>query len=309
VDQVRVGPSGAVLAFSRLNPAYPAVRILDPIAGAKHSVLVPVDGAVWDVALTADGSKAVVGTGQAYFYLIPMRSDAVWPGQPTKLTGIPDSLSVAIGEPLALFGTWQDGGVCAWGLDRMPRWRHQEREADRLYSVKISADGSTAVAASARGPRRQNARLTVWDAHTGKLLWIEDLDGSDPRVAVSANGHTIAVTYAQVSMYSSGNAVERKVMLFDRSGRHLYGEKGGVFFSPELVCLSADGARTTVEDAAGNIWTLDSHGRTVARLHPPSDPTTGAAPTIQQVTATEDGAYLLVYRTDGNLTLYKAAAS
>jgi hypothetical protein len=309
VNQVRVGTNGAVLAFSRMNPDSPAVRILDPVAGALRSALVPVDGAVWDAALTGDGGKAVVGTGQASFYLIPMRPDAVWPGAPTKLGGIPDSLSIASGEPLALFGTWQDGGVSAWGLDRLPRWRRQEREVDRLYSVRLSADGGTAVAVSSQGPRRQNARLTVWDGRAGKLLWIEELDGSDPRVAVSANGRTIAVTYAQVSAYNSGNAVERKVALFDREGRRLFGEKGGVFFSPELVCLSADGARTTVKDAAGNIWTLDSHGRTIARLHAPTDPTTGATPTVRQIVATEGGAFLLVYRGDGNLTLYKAAAS
>jgi hypothetical protein len=309
VNQVRVGPTGVVLAFSRLNPANPSVRILDSAVGDRKSALVPVEGAVWDAELAPDGSKALVGTGQSCLYLIPMRSDAVWPGVPSRLSGIPDSISVAANEPLALFGTWQDGGVCAWGLDRTPRWRHQERAVDRVYTVRLSADGSTAVAVSAQGPRRQNARLTVWDAHAGGLLWIEDLDGSDPRVSVSANGHFIAVTYAHISAYNSGDAVERKVALFDRGGRRLFNDKGGVFFSPELVCLSADGARITVRDAAGNIWTLDNRGRTVARLHPPADPATGATPALRQVAATENGAYLLVYRSDGSLTLYKAAAS
>jgi hypothetical protein len=291
-----------------MNPTQASVRILDPVVGAEKSALVPVDSAVWLAQLSADGQKAVIGTGRASLYIIPMRRDAVVNGPSVRLPGIPESVDVAAGEPIALLGTWREGGICAWGLDRSPRWQRAESQASRTYDVQISADGSTAVAVSAEGPRRESARLHAWDARTGELLWIEDLGGSAPKVRVSANGKYIAVSYSRVADYSNGSKVERKVALFERDGRRRFEDRGGVYFSPEVVCLSANGDRLTVRDPSGMLWTLDRDGRTVARLRLPKDEKDKTStPAIRDILATDDGAYLLVQRADNQITLLKSA--
>lgn len=308
INRLCIGPQGAVLAYSRMNPTQASVRILDPVVGAEKSALVPVDSAVWLAQLSGDGQKAIVGTGRASLYFIPMRRDAVVNGPSVRLPGIPESVDVAAGEPIALLGTWREGGICAWGLDRSPRWQRAESQTSRTYEVQISADGTTAVAVSAEGPRRESARLHAWDARTGELLWIEDLGGSSPKVRVSANGKYIAVSYSRVADYSNGSKVERKVALFERDGRRRFEERGGIYFSPEVVCLSANGDRLTVRDQSGMLWTLDRDGRTVARLRLPKDEKDRTStPAIRDILATDDGAYLLVQRADDQITLLKSA--
>jgi WD40 repeat protein len=314
VNSVRIAPQGTVLAYSRMNPACTTVRILDATLGPRKSVLLPLQGAVWSAAITPDGNQAVIGTGNSLLYCFPLRQDAVFPGAPISLPGIPETVDVAAHksgakgnalDTVALLGTWQDGGVCAWGLDRLPRWRHGEQIPDYSYVVALSQDGSTGAAVAARGPHRESARLHVWDMSTGKLLFIENLHGFDPHIAVSTNGQQIAVTYSRADGQNEGFAprpnegIERKVMLFDRTGRHLFEEKGGVFFSPELIGISADGTRVMVRDPQGTIWTLDNHGRTIARLTAPSK-----AGQLLRVLTTRDGNYMLLYRGDGTLSLY-----
>ena len=323
MDTVQVTPQGTVIAYSRLNPGQTSLRILDSVQGMQRSVLLPVQGAIWSVGLTPDGTKAVVGTGAALLYLFPLQQKNVFAGTPVTLPGIPESLDVAsatspknmnttkpnnIAAPLAVMGTWQDGGVCAWGLDQTPKWRHDEATSDYSYSVMVSEDGSTVVATAARGPYHTEARLHAWDAHTGRLLFIEDLHGSCPKAAVSGNGQKIAVTYhhtlpGNAPDAQNGDTPDRKLMLFDRTGQRLFEEKGGVFFAPELVGLSKDGTRLLVRDPQGTIWTLDSQGRTVARLTAPDK-----SGELRRVIPTRDGNFLLTYRGDGSLTLYRAMA-
>jgi outer membrane protein assembly factor BamB len=307
INRVCVGPQGAVLAYSRMNPALASVRILDPAVGAEKSALIPLDGAVWLAKLSADGQQAVVGTGSSSLYMIPVRRDAVLNGPSVRLPGLPESVAVASGEPIALLGTWQEGGVCAWGLDRSPRWRREEKQPSRTYDVQLSADGSTAVAVSSEGPRKEAARLHAWDARTGELLWIEDLRGFGPKVRISGNGKFIAVSYARVTDYSNGSTVERKVALFERSGRRRFEDRGGMYFSPEVVCLSATGDRLTVRDTNGTLWTLDRDGHTVARLRLPKSVASATPAAVREMVATEDGAYLLLYQADGQLSLLKSA--
>ena len=307
VNDLRITSQGFVLAFARLNPGKPVVRILDANEGANRSALAPVDGAIWSVEVTADGRLAAVGTGSSSLYFIPVRTDAAWPGVATKMSGIPDTLAVASKEPLLFAGTWMDTGISVWGMDRLPRWRRRDRESDRMQAVCLSADGGTAVSASGIGAMRREARLDVWNARTGKLLWIENLDGFAPKAAVSADGQFIAVSYRQAAGGGGAGGAAQKIALFDRAGKRLFGDKGGHFFAPELVCLSADGVRLTVSDNEGNLWTLDRQGRTVSRQRPTLDPKTGKPCSILHLIATADGKNLLVYRSDSSLTLYRAA--
>ncbi|MDX1933907.1 MAG: hypothetical protein SFU56_15010 [Capsulimonadales bacterium] len=323
LDSLRLSTHGDVLAFSRLNPTQTSVRFLDAARGPLKTALIPVQGAVWSAAITPDGRQAVIGTGNSLLYFLPMRHNAIFAGTPITVPGIPESITATTlkvpqpapkggtaEETVALVGTWEDGSVCAWGSDRLPRWIHEERRPDASYQVTVSQDGSTAAAVAYFGPHRESARLHVWDMTTGKLRFIEDLKGFAPQVAVSANGQQIAVTYARAKAGTgerppdADRDVERKITLFDRAGRRLFEEKGGIFFAPELIGISADGRRLTVRDPHGTIWTLDHRGRTIARLT-----SAGKSRQLLRALTTEDGRYLLLYHSDNTLSLYRAVAS
>jgi hypothetical protein len=304
VNAVHITNLGVTLVYARLNPGEASVRILDAVAGPSRSALIPVEGAIWCVEPTYDGRLAAVGVGSAALYLIPIRTDAAWPGVSTKLNGIPESLSIAKSASLILTGTWLDSGISVWGLDRIPRWRRHERQSGRTQNVTLCADGSTAIVVSGIGDQKREARLSVWDARTGALRWAENLEGDSPRSAVSADGKFIAISYHR-RINERELAVSPKVALFDSKGKRLFGDKGGHFFEPELVCLSGDGQRLTVYDKEGNLWTLNREGRIVSRLRPQAN-STGKPIHIDDFFATADGQGLLLYRSDKTLTLYRA---
>jgi len=104
---------------------------------------------------------------------------------------------------------------------------------------------------------------------------------------------------------------------WDRTGRPLFKEKGGSgFFSPDdIVALSKDGSRITVQDRRRNIlYTLDARGNIVHQLRLPAAAApkvpgtpSPAAPVLRETVATPDGAFLLVHRGDGQISLLKAA--
>ncbi len=306
VNRVAAAPSGTVLAYSHLNPAASTLRILS----SPRPLETKVQGAIWNVAVSDQGDRAVVGTGERWVYILPLPVN-VKKWNPEKLPrwraeGIPDSLALTTQEPLALAGTWQEAGVSAWSLDGTPRWNHEEQDPARLYTVDFSADGKTAIGVSAKGPREAHARVHVWNAETGRLLWQKNLDGFHPKALTSEDGRLVAVTYVKTLSYRTGSAMQRKLALFDAQGRLLW-EKGVLYFSPELVAFSAGGDRLTVTDGASTLYTLDARGGFVSKLRLPADPKTGAPARIHETTTTEDGAYLLIRR-DGQISLLKSVS-
>jgi hypothetical protein len=328
------GASAAVLAYSRLNPSAAHFYVLPRAAAgaaaqATQEAARRVDGAVWDIAVSFGGEHALIGTGRRSLYILPLRGRSaalVAEGgaqSPRRLMktwqapGIPGSLAITDAEPLALAATWHEAGVSAYSLDGSPRWRHDEADAARLYQVRVSADGKTAVAVSARAPRESGVRLHVWDADSGENLFVADLPGANhPRVLVSADGNCVAVTYLRMTHYRTGDVTEHRLAAWDRAGRPLFKEKGGSgFFSPDdIVALSKDGERITVQDRRRNLlYTLDARGNFVHQMRLPAAVSKTprvpppAAPLLRQTVATPDGAFLLVHRGDGQISLLKAA--
>lgn len=311
INRVEIAADGTILAYAWLNPNRSSVTVLPESGGGKRRAAFALEGAIWDAALSPDGSRAVVGTGARYAYVLPLTFPADTAPVPLarwRTPGIPESVTVSTGEPLAILGTWQEAGVSAFGLDGTFRWQHYEPESARLFTVRISHDGGTAVGVSAKGPAQGDARLHVWDTATWRLLWSEDLEAFRPRALTTRDGRFIAVTYLKTLTYRTGEVRERKLALYDRKGKRLW-EKGGLFFSPErLVALSADGARLTVTDGGSTFYTLDNRGHFVSKLRLPVNPRTGVPPTIREVVATQDGAFLLVRRSDGQISLLKATS-
>lgn len=314
---------GDVLAYAPFDRLRPTIRVLDRAAGEKKGAVCPLDGAIWSVAVANGGSAAFVGTGKGSIYTLTLRRSAkesflrptVW-----SADGIPESLTSTKDGSLALVRHWGAGGIGAWhptkptllttaSVPAPPVWLKPETEATRGIELAVSDNGRTAIALSQRGSRGQDSRLDVLDATTGNRLWQLDLNASGAKARVTSDGQFVAVTSAHMSDYNTGSVLEHKLSYYARDGRKVFGDRGGLYFSPELVALSADGSRITVQSGPGTIFTLDRRGSFKSKLTLPKNAVTGVAPTIRECIATSDGRFLLLIRGDGQITLYRAVAT
>jgi outer membrane protein assembly factor BamB len=297
-------PGGRVIAWNPLRTGPHHMTILDGAAGGGREVA--VGEILWSVALSSDGTSLVAGTGQKGLVRIALGPNGASRTLPTRLPGIPEALAARGGRLIA--SMWLPSGLIAVEpRTGKPFWRYVASDPARRYRVLLSADGSTLVTLSARGLRGTEAlQLAVWSAPEGTLLFQTDIDGSEPQVRVSADGSRIALTCARTASYATGESREYKLTVFDRTGQRLVDGKGGQFFSPQLLALSASGARITVRDGDRAIYTLDARGRIVSRLALGDEDATATA--VRQTVATDDGMYLLVCRNDDQATLFQAVA-
>lgn len=324
MNRLAVAPEGDVFVYSNLNRLQPRLRMLDRNGGAARGALYPLDGAVWSLAIAGGGSAVFVGTGKGTIYSIPLRPNPTAAfARPNTWTaeGIPQALAVAADASPALVSTWETHALSAWNpataalsaappqASPSPLWHADMGDPARGLRIAVSQNGTTALCLSDRGARGDDPRLEVWDAKTGALLWQESFDGYGARAQVSADGKVIAITYAHLSDYNSGSVVEHKLSLFSRDGTRLFREKGGLYFSPELVALSQDGGRVTVQSGRSIFYTLDGHGNFRTKLALPDDPRTHMPPTVRDCQASTDGQYLLVVRGDGQISLFRAVSA
>jgi WD40 repeat protein len=118
----------------------------------------------------------------------------------------------------------------------------------------------------------------------------------DPRVAGSIDGRFIAVSYVQNITRGAHSIPERLLVMLDQQNRHLW-HWGGFLFSPTLIALSPDGQRVTVWDGRRTFYNLNRDGRITSSYAMPGKVT------VQNVTVTPDGRSLLIYTSDGSLSL------
>ena len=280
---------GKVLAGALHNPAVRRAWILRPKTGQPDALSLP--GTLWSLAATPDGNRGFFGTGANVLLAVSLRTaqpPVLW-----KLSALPETLALSTDGSAAITGTWFPAGV-----RRLGQWAYSDSNPARWQEVQVSADGATAISLSGRRPRRteKDLQLTGYDMDSGMRLWEKRIPGTQARVLVSADGQRIALSY--VVKTASGDAA--RLLLLNRDGTPRSEERGGRFFSPRLIALSAKGERVTVLDGDRALFVLDSEGKTRWRLALPRD----AA--IQQTRTTADGAFLLLVRTDGTLTLYEA---
>ena len=279
-----------VLVGALYNPSVKKAWILGPTTTQPYSFALP--GTLWSLVATPDGNKAFFGTSANQILatsLVSAQPPLVW-----KLNALPDSLAVSTDGSAALTGTWLPAGV-----RRLGGWAYGDSDTARWQEVQISADGATAISLSGHGPRRdeRNLELTGYDMDSGMRLWEKRIPGTQAQAIVSADGQRVALSY--VAKTARGDETKRLVLL-NRDGTARGDEKGGRFFAPRLVALSAQGERTTALDGERALFVLDQDGKTRWRLALPAK-----AP-IQQTISTSDGAFLLLVRTNGTLTLYEA---
>ena len=336
LNRVVAAANGNVYAYSLCNPTQPSVQLF-PSTSAKPAAAIvtprvvayPVDGAVWSLTTCENRAGAgyvAIGTGHSLIYVLPIAAPSPVASPPVApvsasplpvrftVPGIPDSLAIsgdpsASASPTILVGSRESASVSAWTVAGQRLWQpYNISQKNRDLNVRISADGSIAAAISARRPRGTDAHLLMWDGRNGALIRNEDLRGDDARLLVSPHGNFVAVSYRSQAV--SNPAESRRIALFDRSGDRPphFPDSGGRYFAPQLAALSVGGgqARITVRDDDGFIWTLDDHHTYRSRFQLPANSETKVLPTIERTLSSVDGRYLLIQRSDGQISLFKA---
>lgn len=284
---------GRVLAYPLRNPVLFSLWILNGSRGRPSTFT--ANGSLWCVVATPDGESAFIGTGKNTVQKVALTPQL--PTQQWQLGGRPESIAVSTDGSDVVIGTWLLSGV-----RRLESWTYTESDPTRWHEMFVSADGATTVALSGRGPhhRYHELRLTAYDSESGLRLWEKPLQGTDPKVALSADGQRVAVSYSLETSHGATRSREHRLQSFNRNGSPLFEEKGGRFLDPRLVAISALGERITVLDGDRALLVLDGQGRTRWRL-----PFERPQPIIETL-STPDGTYLLLHSSDNTLTLYQA---
>ncbi len=295
-----------VLSCARMDPSHPFLSVRKGLDGTQISEK-PLDGAIWDVQMSADGEAAVTAGGHG-LYLFP---DVGRPGftRFPDLSGIGNSIALTSNNTYLAAGTWDDSGVSCFALNKTRVWQYpkpgelQKRQAllGRVFETEIADSGRFVLGVSYANARKSDATLYLWRSDgDGTPLWVRPLgiNAFFPKALMSADGRFVAVTYQWMVTRGDQSISERRLLVLDGSGRPVW-ERGNLLFSPQLVALAPDGHCITVSDGQKTIYNLDATGRFTA-----IKPLKGTA-AIRETMTTPDGHYVLVYASDGSLNLFQ----
>lgn len=281
----------SVLVYSKLNPVYQDVYFFrkDGRRLWKHRV----EGSVWCGAVSFDGMRAAVTTGERYVYVY--RLD---PRRPTyrrwRLEGIGYRTTFIPDNKRMVVGTWQESALACYSLGGEFHWRN-DHDDSRQYELHASADARTILGLLPATQRDPGFELCLWDSG-GKLLWQHSLDGFDARALVSPESQYVAISYADFLSKEGSGIIERKVAVYKADGDLLW-EKGGLFFGPRLIALSPKGSSVIVSDGERSLYNIDKRGRILSKL--------SLEGTVRKTVSSEDGCRILLYCGDGWLYLVR----
>ena len=304
-----------VLAFTALDPLHPTIRVYSGPKGAEVTDF-RLDGAVWDVDISNDGTLATVVTGTRSLYRIHLTSTPTLDNERLVLAGIGNSVATSADGKYVAAGTWDESGVsisdgvstwkCADHLPGQPAATSSNPVVNRLFEAQIAYNDRYILGISYRNLRHSAPYVYLWSlgAHGethGSLLWAPRELGADtifPKAMITANGQYIALTYLTSVVHNDRKLQERHLLVLDHYGNEVC-SLPGFLLSPHLVAVSADGSSIIVHDGKRALYSVTPDGRMSLGRTMPS--------TIMQTIASEDGRFILVYTRDGNLNLYRIA--
>ena len=275
----------SILVYSKLNPVHQDVHFFrrDGVRLWKHKV----DGCVWSGAVSEDGLRAAVTTGEKYIYVYTPD-----PKRPRynrwRLEGIGYRAVFTPDNKRVVVGTWQDSALACYDLKGAFQWRCRHAE-DRQYDLHLSADSRGIVGVIPATIHDPHAELAYWDAG-GKLRWKQPVKGFEAHALVSPQGQYVAVSYANFLSEKGDGIIERKVAVYRSDGKLLW-SKGGLFFEPRLVALSPTGSTVIVSDGERSLYNVDQRGKILSKLTLPG--------TIRKALSSDDGRRILLYCGDG----------
>lgn len=305
MTQAAVSRDGAwVLTWAALDPTQKKLTIRRGLDGAQMAARM-LDGAVWSVALAANGEAAVVTTGSRTLLWIALGGDRL-AVRTRRMNGLGTGLALSRDGTALAVGTWDDSGVALQTPTGKTLWQYPSDPAarkaltTRLFETQMSADGNWVLGLSCANARQSDGMVSLWQrGERGMPLWTYALgaDTFGPRAQISRDGEVIAVTYGRQIARADAGFMERQLLVLDRQGNARV-KTGGLLFTPMLVALAADGGQIVVSDSRRTLYQLDSTGRLTGRkiVFPGL---------IRQTSLSEDGRSLLVYTGDGTLSLLK----
>lgn len=280
----------SVLVYSRLNPVYQEVYFFR-MNGEKlwtHRI----DGCVWSGAVSSDGMRAVVTTGEKYVYLY--QPD---PHRPKyrrwRIQGIGYNAMFTPDNQRVVIGTYQKPMLISYDMNGKMLWSAKS-DSERQYELHISADSKSIVGTLPGTRNKPGGELRFWNS-SGRMMWTQTMKGFDAHALVSPQSRYVAVSYADTRPSRKGaEIVERKVAVYQSDGKLLW-EKGGLFFGPHLIALSPTGSSVIVSDGVKSVYNINEQGRILSKMN--------MSGTIREAMSTEDGRRLLIYCGDGWLYL------
>jgi WD40 repeat protein len=302
-----------VIAFAALDPTRPGIRIYQGDKGQTPTEFT-LDGAIWDVEISADSKTATVVTGAHTLYLIHL--DGKPECQKWTLSGAGNSVAISHDSQYIATGTWDECGVSVYDTTGKPVWSFVDTDNEgkpntgrtnkdgkpilnRLFEAQIAGNGRYVLGISYGNVHHSDPTIYLWRLGTGVPLWPpKDLgpDTSDPKAMITANGQYIALTYLTSVSHGDETIQERRLSILDHYGNEVC-SLPGFLFAPNLVAGCADGSCIVVSDGQRALYTVSPDGRM-------SLGKTMTAP-IRQTIASEDGRFVLVYTSDGNLNLLR----
>lgn len=279
----------SILVYSKLNPVFQDVYFFrgDGLRLWKHRV----EGCVWSGAVSADGLRAAVTTGEKYVYVYTPD-----PKRPRynrwKLEGIGYQAIFTPDNQRVVVGTWQDSALACYDLKGTFQWRSRHPEG-RQYDLHISADSRGIVGVIPATIHDPRAELAYWDSG-GKLCWKQPVDGFEAHALISPQSQYVAMSYASFLSERGDGIIERRVAVYQSNGKLLW-EKGGLFFEPRLIALSPTGSTVIVSDGERSLYNIDRRGRILSKFTLPG--------IIRKALSSDDGHRILLYCGDGYLYL------
>lgn len=280
----------SVLVYSKLNPIYQEVNFfrMDGHKLWTHRI----DGCIWSGAVSADGMRAVVTTGERFVYLYEPD-----PRRPRykrwRMQGIGYSVLFTPDNQHVVIGTYQKPMLACYNLNGDMVWS-TKCDSERQFELHISADSKSIVGTIPASRYNPGAELRFWSS-AGKLAWSLPMPGFDAHALVSPQSQYVAVSYGHAMPARKGPAIlECKVAVYRADG-HLLWEKGGLFFGPHLIALSPTGSSVIVSDGEHSVYNIDRSGRILSKKDMPGK--------ILRAVSTEDGRRILLYCGDNWLYL------
>ena len=297
-----VAPNGkAVIAFAGKDPTRPSITV---VKGTHREGVytIPLDGAIWDAKISGNGRYGAVVTGAHSLYVFDLTAYPRSTRYP--LVGTGNSVSISNDGTFVASGTWDFSGVSCITTKGQSLWQYQDGGdkpvSNRLFETQIATKSPYILGVSYANVRQSNATVYLWDkAGNGQPLWTHtlDVDDSDPRVKISADGSHVALVYTHKIMHGEQSLRVQQLMLLDRKNRPLWSSpKGGPLMQLDLVSISPDGNTVTARDGQRALYNFDADGRISAAKMDMNA-------LIQDTVASDDGRYVLVHTDDGKLTL------
>jgi len=281
-----------IVTYTTLNPALRGIRIIGGDGRVRWTQTVA--GCVWSAAVSRDGATAVVGTGnrRVYVYSLGGRKlryrRRLLPGIPMSLALTPDGQAIAA-------GMWQESGVGMYTLKGKELWRAKGK-IDLQYTAHLSRNGRYVLGRGDTNRPSSDVTLALWQAD-GLRRWQKRLKVGDVRAALSADATVVAASYRETIGRPGKRFSERRLALFNRSGKRLW-EKGGMFSKPELMAL-LPGNRILASSENKMLYLLDASGRAVSKTELPAR--------IRSYFAAEAAGRTLVYCGDGYAYMISAS--